>query len=767
MSINNAYNQALQKSTLQEQVSPTIQRVDDRLKQSNTIDFSDLTSDKFTEEEVKNGTFTQNIARNAGELLSGVTTLATAIFAPNSEERKQLGKLVYEFGKSETKLKDLGNLILSTYEITLDDIANQSLGDTLHQAAQGAYQNPVEAGIDLMSLGLGKVISKGLTKLVPRANEFAIKTKLGQDITNANIESMASAQRFVEDVSKIESKYDPTIIGRAFRQIEKVGTNNVPQNLVAPVRDLLAANNNYKQALSKAGVELWDDIELASRTFVANKFNIPFAKVDDAVMNTKFGKAAKEFVIQNDIKPIFHLKPETTKALLDIGEDLPRTTIKERIIGNLDYSTAGERMSAKAMEWAGNLRQMNNNTAYSRLNEMINNINKTLPEGKQLSKFEVSSPNRYSKILQELNQEIKKTYLSSGLYLPANIATNTFNVLSNFNYGALSKAVSGTIRNLGKEIPGMAVKTAETPGLRLLSKINNLVGKPARTVDNILSNFSIRYLEALPANQRKFLQSIAPEIATSTLPGKGVLQTFMPFTSYPVAVLQETIENLAGRPLRSNIASTVMEVGSDINNTIQQEDPNILNKDSTKVVRFDEINQQEITRRTEITPVQMALQFLSLGSNEELINIPVLNLIKKIQEGEGDFNNIKLGSKVYRIENGQIQTAKGSFNLVPVITTLARESFSPTYVYNKILVPLLSDKYYTDKTKFVNTMISDSDYANMSYFQQQKVVVGARDKLAKKFTATSEYRNYTDKITKSLVRSINKQRMMREQMSEY
>ena len=150
-----------------------------------------------------------------------------------------------------------------------------------------------------------------------------------------------------------------------------------------------------------------------------------------------------------------------------------------------------------------------------------------------------------------------------------------------------------------------------------------------------------------------------------------------------------------------------------------------------------------------------------LRKNKE-IQIPIFQFIEKLIKGEGDPNVFNVNGQSYRIQNGEIVTNKGNFNIIPALAYAGRSLLSPVQFYNQVLVPVLSDKYIQDNSKLVNTMVSDSQYSNMNSRAQRKVVDDAKLILGKRLLGTYEYRTYEPRVTKQVRKKIMRQRGLRE-----
>lgn len=124
----------------------------------------------------------------------------------------------------------------------------------------------------------------------------------------------------------------------------------------------------------------------------------------------------------------------------------------------------------------------------------------------------------------------------------------------------------------------------------------------------------------------------------------------------------------------------------------------------------------------------------------------------------------EVNGKRYRVENGEIKTNNGSFNLLPSLSFIGRNLLGPVQFYNQVVVPLLSDKYIKDDTKLFNQLVDDSQYANMGMRAKRKVVDNATEKLGKRVLGTYEYDYWEERVPKSVKKKIVQQKLLRRQL---
>ena len=141
-----------------------------------------------------------------------------------------------------------------------------------------------------------------------------------------------------------------------------------------------------------------------------------------------------------------------------------------------------------------------------------------------------------------------------------------------------------------------------------------------------------------------------------------------------------------------------------------------------------------------------------------------MTFIEKLASGTGDPHVFEVEGKRYRIDNqGNIQTNKGSFNLLPSLAYVGRNLLGPVNFYNQVLVPLMSDKYIKDDTQLFNRMVSDSQFANLNANAKMRVTENAREKLGKRVLGTYEYRYFDEnKISKRVRQKLMRKKQTRQ-----
>lgn len=707
------------------------------------------------------GNLIGNARKDLQELGASVTTLVGGILGYDKEARQGIVNLVNQV-KDEKSLKPIGDMLLSTYNLTVDDLGSMPLGDMVGNIIEGIWEHPVTAGFDIATLGssAAKGLPSKFKNALRKADEMDVRIKAAEKVTQDNIRTGNLGEDFIKAVDDIEARYTPEQIGNAFKWIETRGVKNVPRDLQPVVRDLVRSNDTYKQLVSLYGAEILDDATMATAELLAKQTGVAFADIIDDVKfrQSEMWQAAEKFVRENDIRPIYHLKP--TVDVLEASDNVI-SNILQRKYGTLDYNTVGENIGNKAREFVNHL-------VSSKVQKSVDDVNKIIDDYNDINKTNVKklqgSGVVQNNILREINSELKKVMLSSFTYLGANVLTTTLNILNNFDLGAATR----TLKRLPK-YKIIDLPEAQTPLLNIISRVNNKFSAPAVSFDRWLEKVAARYIEEYGIENAKYLQSTVPGRVVTTNPLLRVMQDLVPFGRYPAAAMQEVGATVAGKPAKAFFYNQIEKIGAELNEEIQQgliEQGKLKEVDPTKAVRFNEDTNKLIQRSTVVTPIQAANMFL-LGEYGDAIQIPVINFLNKLISGEGDPSIFTVDGKNYRVDsNGKIQTSKGEFDLLPALSFIGRQMLSPVQFYNQVLVPLMSDKYIRDEAHLTNKLVDDAQYANMGMMSRRKVSTEAREKLGKRILGTYEYDYWTPTVSKRVQRAVMQQRMTRRRIDE-
>lgn len=700
------------------------------------------------------GNIIGNINDDVLAIGAGITSLVGAIFGYDKEARQAIGQTIDAIKQDPKNLKILGDAILDTYNLTVDDFGKMPMGEILGNVAAGIWKHPVTAYLDVMSigelLGAGKKL-KGLTKgKLKKVNEQDIRLNLANEALHENMNTHHLGDSFVNQIDNINMKYSPEIISKSMQAIETIGFKNAPKDLIPCMQELTKANHTYQAFVEGLGAKMYDDLDFATRELISKEHGITFEQAQEISKKTNLYKDTYKYVQENDIKPLFHLKPKIYSSLE--GAEKVETDVFARKFGTMDYGEASKDLVNKAEEFVNKAISTGVRDTPERINKKIAKMNAT--EGTNI-KFLPKQENLLgSTVLRELNSELKKNMLSSGVYLGANVITTTLSILNNFNMDAAVR----TVKNLPK-FRQITLSEATTPGLKILSRLNNKIYQPIASIDKWLENVALEYIKNHPdKNVAELMQSTIPSKVVPNNTIEAGIQNLVPFGSYPLAAFHEIGANIRLRPGKVLAYNQLNKEGQQLNE--QAEQIAGVTPDRTKAIRTNEKG-EEIQRSTVITPIQAMNMFL-FGTQGDAIQIPIFQFLDKLIKGNGDPNVFEVNGQSYRIQNGQIVTNKGNYDILPALAYAGRSLLSPVQFYNQVIVPIMSDKYIQDNSKLVNTMVSDTQYSNMNARSQRKVVDNAKERLGKRVLGTYEYKNYEPTITKQVRRKIMMQRNVRE-----
>ena len=745
--------------------------------QSGSLSFGQNQLPKGTGKAKAEGLNTQNIGQNIGipnlnlegnilqnakddlkTIGADVTTLLGGIIGYDKESRQAIVDTFNTVASDPEKVTMFADAILSTYNLAIDDFGKMPLGEMVGNVITGAWKRPLTATLDVMSLAsMAKLkLPKKLKEKLPAIDEADVRVGLAEEVTKDNLQLHKLGNQFVEEVTAIEKLYDSKTISKAMEAVETIGFKNAPKELLPVMQALNKANDTYKQFTAMAGAEMLNDIEFATKELISKRFKIPFSEIDNSELaKSKTYRDIQNIVKEQEIKPLFHLQPKVHKSDFIYDSPYVETNLLKRQYGTIDYKTAGDDFSKKAAEFVNKVITSKSIDSANSLNKKIRDYNKKYNQNvKQVS---ANSSVFNNKVLNELNRELKKVMLSSGVYLGANILTTTLSILNNFDLNAAVKTF--------KKFPKfrlIELSEAETPILKLISRFNNKLYRPVASIDKWLENIATEYINNYGLDKARFLQSTVPSKVPTTSNFEAAIKSLVPFGSYPAAALKEVAAHVADKPGKVLFYNQVGKVGEMLNEQAQSYIPGLTQPDLTQAIRTDD--KGELVRRsTVVTPIQAANMFL-FGEYGDAIQIPIIQFLNKLLAGEGDPNVFEVNGKRYRVENGEIKTNNGSFNLLPSLSFIGRNLLGPVQFYNQVVVPLLSDKYIKDDTKLFNQLVDDSQYANMGMRAKRKVVDNATEKLGKRVLGTYEYDYWEERVPKSVKKKIVQQKLLRRQL---
>ena len=719
-----------------------------------TLSFNNVQSNSFSEPKEPDkieleGSLIGNINTDLKTIGAEITTLAGAIFGYDKEARVALNDTINTIKDDPKQIKLLADAMLSTYNLTMDDFGKMPLGEMVGNVMSGAWKKPITSLLDVTSIAslAGVKLPKKLMNSLGKIDDADVRIRLAEQVTRDNLKLTDLGNQFAKQIDRIEDVYSPEVISKSMQAIETLGFKNAPKELVPCMQDLTKANDTYKQFCSMAGAEMLDDVDLATRELIAKQYGVTFEDAGKLSKESNLYKDVQQYVIDNDVRPLFHLKPKI-KEVTPI-ETPVETSLLKRKFGTMDYDEASKQLGDKTADFVNKVIKSQTIDSTSALNRYIreyNKVNKT-----NVAELEVSNQVWSNRFLNELNAELKKTMLSGGVYLGANVLTTTLSILNNFNVDALAK----TFKNLPK-FRLIELGEAKTPILNLISRLNNRIYRPIASIDRYLENIAATYINNYGIDKAQFLQSTIPSKVVATNQLQSAIKALVPFGSYPLAAIKEVAAHVKGRPEKVLAYNQIGKIGEELNRQAQESIPEIREVDTSKVIRRNEQGKL-VERNTVITPIQAANMFL-LGTQGDAIQIPLVQFLNKLISGKGDPSVFEVNGKQYKVEQGKVRTAQGEFDLLPSLSYIGRSLLGPVQFYNQVIVPLMTDKYIKDETRLLNRMVDESQYASMTSAAKRKVTDNAKEKLGKRVLGTYEYNYYDNKrVSKSIRRKVLRQ----------
>lgn len=706
------------------------------------------------------GTLYENAKDDLNSIGASITTLLGGIFGYDPDARKAIVDTFDAVAKDPTQLKQFGDVLLSTYNLSIDDIGKMPLGEMVGNVITGAWKHPVTALFDITSLtgALGLKLPKSLKGKLKNVEQVDTRIRLAEEVTKDNINIANVGNDFIKQIQNIESKYDPITISKAMEAVETVGFKKASRELLPAMQDLSKANDTYKQFTSMAGAKIYDDYDFAAKELLAKENYMPFEEFDTPeFMKTQSYKEALEYVKDNDIQPLFHLSPKVYTSM-DLSQGKTAVDLLKRKYGTIDYADAPKNLAKKAGDFVDKVTR-------STTMDSASNLNKKIREYNKLNKTDIKEVNTSdtifnNKFLNELNSELKKTMLAGGTYLGANILSTTLSILNNFDVNAAIK----TFKNLPK-FRMVELAEAESPILKYISKANNFLYRPVASVDKYIENIALEYIKNYGIDKAKFLQSVVPSKVVASIPIESAIKSFVPFGSYPLAATKEVIAHVQDKPLKVLAYNQLEKTGEELNRKAQENTPGLSEVDTTKAIRFDPRENKLVQRSTVVTPIQAANIFL-LGQQGDAIQVPLITFLNKLVSGKGDPNVFEIEGRQYKVQNGEITTEQGNFSLLPSLAYIGRQLLGPVQFYNQVVVPLMTDKYIRDEQQLFNQMVNDAQYSNLNARAQKKVTTQAREKLVKRIGGTYEYNYFEPFVSSRVKRKIIQQQNIKRNISD-
>lgn len=202
----------------------------------------------------------KNAAANAAEIGTGLTYVGTHI----PEVLGAAGGYIQRNWNNPLKVgKDIINAVGSPYNFSTEDIGKRSASEILQRALIGAYEHPVDAALDSLSLGGGKLVTSILGKT--KAGQKAARA-INYGAAKLGISPDTEIQRLVQAGVDVAKQGVADDIRKAVKPLENSSIKNMTAIDLAyavqaaeegiPVTGKLLEAKNALRELSKN----WDDV---------------------------------------------------------------------------------------------------------------------------------------------------------------------------------------------------------------------------------------------------------------------------------------------------------------------------------------------------------------------------------------------------------------------------------------------------------------------------------------------------------------------------
>ena len=317
----------------------------------------------------------KNAAANAAEIGTGLTYVGTHI----PEVLGAAGGYIQRNWDNPLKVgKDIINAVGSPYNFNTEDIGKRSAGEIFQRALIGAYEHPVDAALDVLSLGGGKLVTSilGKTKAGQKAaraiNYGAAKLGISPDteiqrLVQAGVD--VTKQGIADDIRKavkpLESSSikDMTAIDLAYAVQAAEEGIPVTGKLLEAKNALRELSKNWDDVFKKYSPHTWVDpqemsiIQKVTRdtgnTYQATRKTLTpildtlkeengLAKVTEWAKggneNAKKVLEAKQLYDRGEIFPVTHGLAEVDKLQdIDKADRIYNKRFSTREYGNADY----------------------------------------------------------------------------------------------------------------------------------------------------------------------------------------------------------------------------------------------------------------------------------------------------------------------------------------------------------------------------------------------------------------------------------------------
>lgn len=478
-----------------------------------------------------------NAQRNAQEKGTGLTNLWAN--RGNPEMYQAAGQYLTNTAPSQM-LRDTANAMLSPYETSLQQIATTAPSETLRTMARGAYNNPIDATLDLISLGGLKGLGKAADVVNTKTGTRLLPSAAGKDLESAVNVANAKVVQDVTDMHKTIKEITPENLPLLIEAAE-TGVD-IPKTMIPEFKKLKQTSEKYNNIVQKYSPETAVDNKIMAinqkivrdtgvtyqaagdKLAAYHKMSTPDLKLinDDLAQRVVLGR---ELYDEGRIFPVTHglAEVEKVEGLID-----PSRTIRNKRLSTREYGTSTYEDIAKSIQSyefmiglsKSQLEQSVKNTIKTegRIGNMslvadgskdvkyisrANLDNKSLSDAMKSATKEAthaddipvstnvaqelahqldSNSGVFKGLAQDLYNTAKSVMLSQGTYLGANAITGAFNTAINSNVGIIDDilgaiATKGKLtENLGLQRVGIPQATAKNKALKGVQAVNKKTG---------------------------------------------------------------------------------------------------------------------------------------------------------------------------------------------------------------------------------------------------------------------------------------------------
>lgn len=139
----------------------------------------------------QSGTFLENAANNARRIGTGLVNMWV--------NKGEIPQMVTDYLNSNPNvIEDIGNLVLSSYNTKIEDFGKLPAKQIIGNVLMGIHENPVDFGMDVLSLGGGKLLSKV-------AKPLETGTKVERGIASETAMARRGGEQLYNDLDKLKT----------------------------------------------------------------------------------------------------------------------------------------------------------------------------------------------------------------------------------------------------------------------------------------------------------------------------------------------------------------------------------------------------------------------------------------------------------------------------------------------------------------------------------------------------------------------------------